>query len=100
MIANFYAYITPIATIIIAVVVLIQYWVDKYNLFRRFSVPVNFTYRLSRLTVKILEASILIIALGNVLFASWVNEEKKLTPINYVTLGIAIIYSAVVIFTP
>lgn len=75
-IVSFYSYITPYIGIILVIIFVAQYWVDKYNLFQRFSCPVDFNYRLSRLTFKAFESSILIFALGNLIFSINIHTTR------------------------
>ena len=75
-IVSFYSYITPYIGIILVIIFVIQYWVDKYNLFQRFSCPVDFNYRLSRLTLKAFECSVFVFALGNLLFSITIHTTK------------------------
>jgi hypothetical protein len=44
---SFYGYMIPLATPIILVYFIFQYWIDKYNLLRRFSSPVDMGYFLT-----------------------------------------------------
>jgi len=67
-VVSFYACIAPSITIILALIFVAQYWVDKANLFFRCSCPTDFNYQLSRLTLKIFEFSILVFAVGNLIF--------------------------------
>lgn len=69
LVVSFYAYITPMATPIVIGIFFVQYWIDKYNLFRRFSMPISFNYTLSRAVFKIFQTSLFAFALGNFLFA-------------------------------
>ena len=41
-VVSFYGYIAPLATPIMIAIFFVQYWVDKYNLFRRYSSPIDF----------------------------------------------------------
>ena len=52
-IVSFFSYITPYLTFILVPIFIIQYWIDKYNLFQRFSCPTEFDFRLSRMTLKV-----------------------------------------------
>lgn len=40
----FYGFLTPLCTFFLIIIFYMHYWVDKYNLFRRFSSPVEFSY--------------------------------------------------------
>lgn len=52
-VVSFYASIAPSITIILALIFVAQYWIDKLNLFYRSSCPIDFNFQLSRLTFKI-----------------------------------------------
>lgn len=67
--ASFYAYLVPICAPAVAVIFAIQYWVEKYNLFRRSSLFYNLNYNLSRNMVKIGEVSVLIYSIGVLIFS-------------------------------
>lgn len=49
----FFSYIVPYTSLILIIYFAIQYWIDKKNLFKRFSCPINFNYSLSVFTLKI-----------------------------------------------
>lgn len=51
-IISFYGYMVPLSTPIIIVYFIAQYWIDKYNLLRRFSSPVDMSYLLTDLIWK------------------------------------------------
>ena len=76
-IVSFYSYMTPYIGIILVIIFVVQYWVDKYNLFQRFSCPVDFNYRLSRLTLKAFECSVFVFGLGNLLFSITIHSTKE-----------------------
>ena len=98
---SFYAYITPMTTPIMALIFFVQYWVDKFNLFKRFSCPVNFDYRLSQGILKLFDFSLILFALGNFVFAPDVHETAwQWTAINIITLCISTIYCILIAFMP
>ena len=74
-VASFYSYIVPYKFLILIVIYTFQYWVDKYNLFKLFSCPTDFNYRLSMFTLKIFECSIFFFAFGNLLFAPIIHTN-------------------------
>ena len=39
---SFYGFLVPSITPILIIVFVIQYWIDKYNLFKRYSCPIDF----------------------------------------------------------
>ena len=68
-IVAFYGYLVPLITPLTIIAFAIQYWVDKYNLFRRFSSPVDLGYYLTDLIWKALELTLLLHALGHILWS-------------------------------
>lgn len=78
-VVSFFSYITPYISIILALIFFVQYWVDKYNLFQRFSCPTDFNFRLSRTTLKTFEVCILVFALGNYIFSFSIHPSKNET---------------------
>lgn len=102
-IVSFFSYITPYTTIILVPIFIVQYWIDKYNLFQRFSCPTDFDFRLSRTTLKIFEISVLIFALGNYIFSFKIHTTKEETEyhiINLISLLLAVAYSLAIFFLP
>lgn len=61
----FYSLLVPIAVPITLILFILQYWLDKYNLFRRLSSPVDLGYMLVSLILNIFQWFILILAVGN-----------------------------------
>ena len=59
-----YGFMLPIGSAILVVIFILQYWVDKYNVFRRFSNPVAFGQDLVRLVIRSFEFSLFVFALG------------------------------------
>lgn len=53
-ITSFFGYLVPITTLIIIIGFMIQYWIDKYNLLKRFSSPIDLGYDLTDLIWKCL----------------------------------------------
>ena len=67
--ALFYAYLVPIVIPTVALIFFLQYWVDKFTLFKRSSLKNNFNFNLSIYVSKLFESSILIFCLGNLIFS-------------------------------
>jgi len=44
----FYGYLVPLIIPITIIAFALQYWVDKYNLLKKFSSPVDLGYRLTK----------------------------------------------------
>jgi hypothetical protein len=51
-IVSFYGYLVPLTVPIIIIAFIAQYWIDKYNLLKRFSSPVDMGYFLTDLIWK------------------------------------------------
>ena len=51
---SFYGYLVPMIVPITILAFIAEYWVDKYNLFNRFSSPVDLGYYLTNLVWKAL----------------------------------------------
>ena len=96
---SFYVYLVPLATPMLAVIFFIQYWVDKFNLFRRFNAPVIYSYSLSILIFKIFQSVVVLFALGTFLFIPYAHNSGY-TILNFVTLGVAIAYTVLVWVMP
>ncbi len=102
-VVSFYSYIVPYTSIILFVYFIFQYRIDKYNLFKRFSSPTNFSYRLSMFTLRIFELSILFFALGNLLFAPTIHTNSHgggYTIINISSVCLALAYCLAIFFLP
>ena len=101
-VASFYGMLTPFASPLLIILFFIQYWVDKYNLFRRYSYPNDLGAKINRLIFKSFEASILITAIGQFVWDS--NIHQSITPgfkaINIINLCLAAIYIGIVFFAP
>jgi len=101
-VVSFYSYIAPSISFFLAIIFFAQYWVDKYNLFVRFSSPTDFNYSLSRSTFKTFQLSILFFTLGNLLFSQQIHspDEKGYKIVNWISFVIALIFSLLVVFIP
>ena len=102
-VVSFYSYIVPYTSLILIVIFIAQYWVDKRNLFKRFSCPTNFNYRLSIFTLKIFECSIFFFALGNLLFAPTIHTNSRGSDykiINIISLILAFAYCLAIFIVP
>lgn len=100
---SFFSYITPYISIILALIFLVQYWVDKYNLFKRFSCPTDFNFRLSRMTLKAFEFSVFVFALGNYIFSFTIHptkDESEYHVINLIALLLALAYCIAIVLLP
>jgi hypothetical protein len=53
LLVSFYAVMVPAGVGLLALIFIGQYWIDKYNLFRKFSCPLDFDFFLTRLAFKV-----------------------------------------------
>jgi hypothetical protein len=96
---SFYSYLAPIATPCLILTLLAQYWIDKYNLFKRSSCKNEMDFFLSRTILKIFEASLFIFAFGNFVF-SIVVHNKYVNSVNIAALVITGLYTLFIMFAP
>ncbi len=73
--ATFYSYICPIGPGIVMFIFIVQYWIDKYNLFTRTSLLVELSYKISRETLKLFEASLVVFTAGNFIFSNILTKR-------------------------
>jgi len=101
-VVSFYGFIAPTATVILIVIFLLQYWIDKINLFRRYASPVDFGHDLIRWILKMFELNILFFAAGYFLWSLNVHFDS---PNNYrsiciINISIAFIYAVLTFLVP
>ena len=82
----FYGFLTPMATPVLIAIFAIQYWVDKYNLFKRYSCPVDFGADLIKKIFNMFEVSLLISVVGHFIWDLKLHKDQ--TP-EFRVLGIA-----------
>ena len=66
---SFYAYLIPIGSLAVGVIICFQYWVDKINMFKRSCNKYNFSYTFSQNIIIVGELSLLIYAIGTLIFS-------------------------------
>ena len=83
--------ITPLTILAFA----LQYWVDKYNLFRRFSSPIDLGYYLTDLIWKAVELTLILNSLGHMLWSYSLHKEPSMMNkvSGFVCLGISLLYT-------
>lgn len=79
--SSFYAYLVPVVTPILIISFTIQFWEDKYNLFRRCSLSKRFNFTLTRYILKTFEACVFVYALGGLTFSYHIRKGNQLTSI-------------------
>lgn len=94
----FYSYINPICVPAMIIIIILHYWIDKYNLFNNSSntFPMNFV--ISRAVLKIFELSIVVFAWGNYYFSNKLRDEFSM--INFIGLLVAAAYAVLAVFSP
>jgi uncharacterized membrane protein len=97
-----YGFLFPIGTLFLIGIFIIEYWVDKYNFFRRYSNPVAFGQDLVRLVTVAFQFSLFLFSAG---FFFWQADISANTPslyriLNIITLIIAVIWVIISIFVP
>jgi hypothetical protein len=102
LLVSFYAVMVPAGVGILALIFIAQYWLDKYNLFRRFSCPLDFNFFLTRLAWKAFECSLLVFTVGTFIFDMQIriDSEPKYKLINLVSVAIAGAYVYFAVFGP
>jgi hypothetical protein len=96
---SFYAYLVPIATPCLILTLLAQYWVDKYNLFKRSTCKNEMDFFLSRTMLKIFEVSLFVFAFGSFLF-SVVLHNRFVNSVNIASLILTGLYTLFIMFAP
>jgi len=93
-IVSFYSLIAPFANSTLILVFFVNYWVDKYVLFKKMSSPVDFGYSLTRLIIKCLEGSLLAFAIGHFYWNQAINKKspKFANFLNIISIAISFLY--------
>lgn len=100
-VVSFYGFLVPTATPILIVIFFIQFWVDKYNLFRRFSYSVDLGTSLYRMILKAFELSMVLAVVGHFIWDSnHIDEKSCYKALNLISLGLSIIYTGISFFAP
>lgn len=85
-----YTTLVPIGAFFSVIGLFLYYWVDKYNLLRRSTLHSQVSGKLVDLTLSMLDFTIVLRNLGEVLFD--IQVRNKIRPISLVFLSISIIY--------
>jgi hypothetical protein len=101
-VVSFYGFIIPSGTIIMIVIFFLQYWVDKYNLLRRYASPVDYGADLIRWIFKMFEFNILFFAAG---YFFWSFDVHFDSPSEYrsiciINVSIAFLYVTLTLVVP
>ena len=92
--ACFYSLMTPLSSPILIIMFAIQYWLDKYNLFRRHSYPTDLGADLNLMIFKIFEICLLLSAVGHLVWDTSIHFDITVgfKTINIINASIALIY--------
>lgn len=101
-VVSFYGFLVPTATPILIIIFFIQYWVDKYNLFRRFSSSTPFGQDLIRIILKSFEVSLLLFVAGFFVWDSFIHYDSKplFRTLNIINIAITVVYICFSAFVP
>jgi hypothetical protein len=101
-VASFYGFLLPTAAPALVLIFILQYWVDKYNLFRRSSAPDPLSFEHTRILIKSFEVSIFLFALGYVVWQSEVHFDSSPSSklINVLNIAISTGFVLLSLFTP
>ncbi len=99
-VVSFYGFMTPLATPALILIFCLHYWVDKYNLFRRFSVPIDFSYQLTNKIVTAFEVSMFLFAIGHFVWDLSVHYDSNTDyrVLNFVSPILSLIYVSFSLF--
>ena len=97
-----YGFMYPVGSLILIVIFFLQYWIDKFNLFRRNSNPVAFGQDLVTMVIKSFEFSLFMFALGFFVWQSHVhfNITPGFRAMNIITLVLSVVFVIVAILVP
>lgn len=94
----FYGYLVPLIIPITIFAFTLQYWVDKYNLFRRFSSPVDLGYYLTRKMWMAFELSLLFRVVGHYVWSYYLHHHPTILShvMNFVCIFLSLVYLVIV----
>jgi flagellar biosynthesis protein FlhB len=97
-----YGYIVPWITPLLIVWFILQYWLDKYNLFKRFSTPIEFSFQFVELLLCIFEVSILFFAVSHFLWDLNIHADSSVgyRVVNILSMVLAFLYVLLVFISP
>lgn len=98
----YYSYLVPLGVLGTVVIFGFQYWIDKIKMIKFSSEYFEMNYFLSRTILKLFEASLLIFAVGNLLFSIVIHRNLKGDSyvINIISVSIALIYILFIYLAP
>lgn len=90
--AAFYGYLIPIGIPVVLITFIVQYWVDKFNLFKRSSLKYEVSHDLTSKMFKLLQFSVPIYAIGMLLFSIEINEGITIFPLLAVAISFLFVF--------
>ena len=96
--ALFYSFIVPMGAFTEIFIFSIYFWVDKYNLFKKSSHNIDYQLFLATSVTRLFELSLLPFTIGNLVF-SFYSHGSHFHYINFISLGIAGLFSLIVILS-
>ena len=92
----FYGYIVPFATPLLVVILIVQYWVDKWDIFKRYACPIQYNLSFNELVLRIFEIAL---CLNSVCFMGWdlyihFDSSIRYRVLNIVSIFISALYIA------
>ena len=91
----------PLATPVLIFFFFVQYWVDKYNIFKRFSSPMDFSNLYTELMISLFEVSIVLFTVGHFLWDLPVHYDASIgfKIMNIISMVLAITYVSIFMFS-
>jgi hypothetical protein len=101
-ISAFYGYLVPLIVPLTMIAFLFQYWLDKYNILKRFSSPVDLGYGLTETMWKALELTLLLRLLGHWIWSSYLHPIPTVVSLtcNALTSVLSLAYMVIVFVFP
>ena len=97
--ASFYSFIAPLLAPILIAIFVLQYWIDKWNIFRRYSCSVRYSFEFVELLIKMFELSIVLFAVAHLIWNSYIRFDS-IGLLNVITYLISIVYWSFSAFSP
>jgi hypothetical protein len=94
-VVSFYGFLVPESTLLLIIFYSLLFWIDKYNLFRRFSFADDLNYRFAEMVLRIFETSLIFFAVGNFAWDLKVHFDSTAgyTVMNVITILLAVSYN-------
>jgi hypothetical protein len=100
-VVSFYNFMVPLATPALIFFFALQYWLDKVNLFKRFSSPMDFSNNYTELMISLFEVSIVFFAVGHFLWDLPVHFDATVgfKIMNILSIVLAVVYVGLFMFS-